>query len=484
MVASLLFVEENARVPRIDEQFFQTIRLTPLFNEQTLKLLCMPCTREELNLRHFLFRRLQDKKFRAVFEELSVALNALHQACQSYQKDSSNCERLLAFFQVARRFCTAFRLADRLVDDPTQNSALQAFLEFCDRQRPIIEELEPHLEELKQPLQDIITSKLFFSPAGVTLTENDASEGLIASLNRYAAELEICNLTLPPQRTLSLPQELSAALLHLYPEQFTHLLKLEGEFRTKLDFSFLKRRDELMFYQNVLSLIDLATARGIPHTLPKLSDAPVFSARQAYDVSLFKAEGIEIVPNDISFTQDESFFFLTGANGGGKTTYLRTVAANLVLAVCGCPVFAESAIVSPFGGIGAHFPNDETTESGRLIEEQRRVEDLFAGAAAPAFLFFNETFSGANDQKGLVLTLDCADRCRNEGIFGLFVTHFHEVNGHDFPVLSTVIDPENNNRRTYRIVRNTGLRSSYAEDILRKYRLSADTLSEREEVHT
>lgn len=91
----------------------------------------------------------------------------------------------------------------------------------------------------------------------------------------------------------------------------------------------------------------------------------------------------------------------------------------------------------------------------------------------------NETFSGADESQGFMLLQDTAERIRNSGHFGLYVTHFHEVKLLDYPLLSAVVDRDNDNKRTYRIIKFKGTVSSYAADILRKYGLDDESLSKR-----
>ena len=96
---------------------------------------------------------------------------------------------------------------------------------------------------------------------------------------------------------------------------------------------------------------------------------------------------------------------MLGANGGGKTTYLRALGINLILFLAGCPVFATEAEMYPFDIVLSHFPKDERFDhSGRLDEERKRTEEMLNIAQNKAgFLFFNETFSGTDDKRGFDL---------------------------------------------------------------------------------
>ena len=77
------------------------------------------------------------------------------------------------------------------------------------------------------------------------------------------------------------------------------------------------------------------------------------------------------------------------------------------------------------------------------------------------------------------MTLDTASSIKERGTHGLFVTHFHEVRKGGYPMLNTVTEEDENHVRTFRIVRDLGITSSFADDILRKYKLDAASLAER-----
>jgi len=138
----------------------------------------------------------------------------------------------------------------------------------------------------------------------------------------------------------------------------------------------------------------------------------------------------------------------------------------------------------PWRAVATHFPADEQfSGTGRFVDEQNRAAALRAEAdrvgGRDCFFCFNETFSGTDRQKGLTHTVELAQALTDAGVFGLFVTHFHEVSETGLPMLCTVVDRDDENRRTYRIVEACGIGSSYARDVLRKYRLDAASLAAR-----
>ena len=96
-----------------------------------------------------------------------------------------------------------------------------------------------------------------------------------------------------------------------------------------------------------------------------------------------------------------------------------------------------------------------------------------------SFLLFNETFSGTDDKRGCDFAISTAKSMLERGMFGLFVTHFHEIEYENFHVLQALVDADNNNTRTFKISRADRDGKSHATDILKKYGLDKYSLAER-----
>jgi len=107
------------------------------------------------------------------------------------------------------------------------------------------------------------------------------------------------------------------------------------------------------------------------------------------------------VANDIAFGQDAPrLFIVSGSNMSGKSTFLRAVGVNVVLAQAGAPVRARALHLSPLA-IGASIRIDDSLSDGRSrffteITRLKRVVDL-AGARPGATIFLlDEILGGTN----------------------------------------------------------------------------------------
>ena len=275
----------------------------------------------------------------------------------------------------------------------------------------------------------------------------------------------------------------------VYPDVLDRAGRLMAEFGSLLEGEFAMA-DVLLYWQEMQFCREAAVyvrqmeEMGYAMCLPRPAEERCIRLRDLRDVSLARREmrGEAVVPNDVQMMERDGshFFFVTGANGGGKTTYLRSLGIAVLFFLTGCPVAAKSGEIWPFARLCTHFPSKETFEdTGRFVDEVRRAEEIRRVADGDTVALFNETFSGTDEQKSEEYSRRLAEDMYAYGAFGLYVTHIHTLTHGRIPTLAAVIDEENENRRTYRIRRMDGTDSSFAEDILKKYRLTEEGLAER-----
>ncbi len=140
------------------------------------------------------------------------------------------------------------------------------------------------------------------------------------------------------------------------------------------------------------------------YTYPSLTDEPfVF---QAKDMGHPLIPRQQCVVNDADIPQRPYFLIITGANMAGKSTYLRTIGCNYILACIGAPVCCSSLHVYP-----AHLmtslrtsdslANNESYFFAELKRLQQILERLKSGEEM--FIILDEILKGTNSmdkQKG------------------------------------------------------------------------------------
>ena len=127
-----------------------------------------------------------------------------------------------------------------------------------------------------------------------------------------------------------------------------------------------------------------------------------------------KAAGHPLIPgtlcvrNDIETIANSSFFVITGANMAGKSTYLRTVATNFLLANIGAPVCAQSMLFSKADLFTSLRTSDSLTAGkSYFFAELERLRDIVrqAESGRRTFVILDEILRGTNSadkQKGSI----------------------------------------------------------------------------------
>ncbi len=129
-----------------------------------------------------------------------------------------------------------------------------------------------------------------------------------------------------------------------------------------------------------------------PELLPE-THAPAFVAEGLGHPLLAGA-----VRNDVGLGGAAKFYLISGSNMSGKSTLLRSVGTNAVLAYAGAPVCARSLRLTPLV-LGASLALTDSLAEGtsKFKAEVARLAGLVAaGREAPVLFLVDEIFSGTN----------------------------------------------------------------------------------------
>lgn len=463
-------------------ELFSDLHLDKLLSKQTIAYLQNPCKEPEILRRNELFAALSQegavKRLEQTLSLLSDAgrnLRLLNGATLPLEKHHRKAEAIRSYLAS----CEALASLDAL---GIPFGKVAHFFSAEDR-KATRSSMQSSLEKVETLRRSMSVSLLSLSDKNWLTPDYES----VSEWEHIAAAAHGLGFAIPPKKTQSIQPNapLSEAICRLYETEVAEIEAVLSQY-DGIDFyeptSYIP---ELQFLLEIHALVQRASSLGLSSCFATVATTPTYTAKSLYDLSLLAKNATRIVPNDVHFTEQEPFSFLIGANGGGKTTYLRAVGINLVLFLGGCPVMAEKAEIFPFDTVLSHFPKDERFDrTGRLDEERKRTEEMFKKTENRLpFLLFNETFSGTDEKRGFALLTDTATTIKNSRRFGLYVTHFHEVMSLDLPVLSAEVDREDENKRTFRITKAKGSASSYAADILKKYRLDRESLTERRERH-
>lgn len=150
-----------------------------------------------------------------------------------------------------------------------------------------------------------------------------------------------------------------------------------------------------------------------------------YKARSIYHPFL----GEKAVRNNFDI-QNHEYYIITGANMAGKSTFLRTLGVNYILAMNGLPVFAEEMCVSVF----RLFTNMRTTDDlthgiSYFNAELLRLKQLIASLDpnVPSLIILDEILKGTNSLDKLNGSRLFLEYISERNVTGVIATHDLEL---------------------------------------------------------
>jgi MutS domain V/MutS domain III len=154
-----------------------------------------------------------------------------------------------------------------------------------------------------------------------------------------------------------------------------------------------------------------------------VQEAPCFAATEMRH-PLIPSE--TCIPNDVRLLNGTRVLLISGSNMSGKSTLLRTVGLNAVLAMAGAPVRAERLRLSPVH-VGASIRINDSLQEGssRFYAEITRLRKLFdlAGVEPRLLFLLDELLQGTNSGDRRIGAEGVLCALLNRGAIGLVSTH-------------------------------------------------------------
>jgi DNA mismatch repair ATPase MutS len=231
-------------------------------------------------------------------------------------------------------------------------------------------------------------------------------------------------------------------------------------------------RTELAFYVGCLNLHDQLAQVGEPISfpMPAAIGERRHSFRGLYDVCLALTMKRQIVGNDVN-ADNKNLVIITGANQGGKSTFLRSIGLSQLMMQCGMFAPAEAFCSNVCGSLFTHFKREEdvTMKSGKLDEELSRMSDIADNITSNSMLLFNESFAATNEREGSEIARQIVSALLEKRIKVFFVTFLYEFahSFYDNKVDAVFLRAERqaDGKRTFRLVEGEPLETGYGEDL-------------------
>ena len=235
-------------------------------------------------------------------------------------------------------------------------------------------------------------------------------------------------------------------------------------------------RSEMGFYVGCLNLRETLTARAYPVCVPEPfpTGSAVLAGRGLYDVCLALRGEDRVVPNDLD-ADARTLVMITGANGGGKSTFLRGIGLAQLMMQCGMFVTAESFRADVRHGTFTHFKREEdaSLRSGKLDEELSRMSSIVDAISPTSLVLFNESFASTNEREGSEIARQIIRAMLEAGIKACVVTHMFDLaQGFHLQEAATALflraERMADGQRTFRLVAGEPLPTSHGQDLYQK----------------
>jgi hypothetical protein len=133
------------------------------------------------------------------------------------------------------------------------------------------------------------------------------------------------------------------------------------------------------------------------------------------------------VRNSAMLDRDTRFILVSGSNMSGKSTFLRTVGINAVLATAGAPIRGNSLELTPLA-LGTRIRSGDSLQEGRSnfyteILHIRRVFELMKESKYPLLFLFDELLEGTNSKDRRIGAQSLLGALLKHGAIGIVTTH-------------------------------------------------------------
>ncbi len=229
------------------------------------------------------------------------------------------------------------------------------------------------------------------------------------------------------------------------------------------------------FYRGAVNLMHHMERYQLRSCYPRAGSREALCFRELKEFVM----GLEQHRNPVGNTcniEGKDLLIVTGANQGGKSTFLRSIGIAQVMMQCGLFVAAESYESGIFPSFFTHFTRreDSAMNSGRLDEELGRMSRIVDHVGADSMILLNESFASTTEKEGSVIAYDVVKALTEAGVKVLAVTHLLSFARKVYEEAGT--DPDSGveflsaqrteeGRRTFRMIQHAPELTSFGLDL-------------------
>ncbi len=265
------------------------------------------------------------------------------------------------------------------------------------------------------------------------------------------------------------------ALADIRDQGISQVANVVAQSADHIDHFFHVLRRELGFYIGCLNLAEQSQQLGEPVVFPQPVPAEKreLSCTGLYDICLALTTRQKVVGNDVQ-AAGKDLVIITGANQGGKSTFLRSIGQAQLMMQCGMFVPADAFSANLCTGLHTHYKREEdpTMTSGKFDEELGRMSAIVDHLLPHAIVLFDEFFAATNEREGSEIARQIVTALLEKQVKIFFVTHLVELacGFHENQMTNAIFlraEREEDGSRNFKLVEGAPLQTGYGMDLYR-----------------
>ena len=299
-----------------------------------------------------------------------------------------------------------------------------------------LEKLKPVVERVSDELR---LDGFFMEPVSIAVNILDPDKRRIPTFSIYDEYSDTLKEIRKKKRDIELRMQSDAALFEELKDKRLSITareeKEERRIREELSIKLRPYFDTVINNINTVARFDLLiekhrVSKLYPSCLPQITKDTLIlkDTTNPYICDILESKGLKFTP--VSIEMGLGTTVLTGANMGGKSVTLKTVALNTYLALCGFFVYAVSASIPAFDEIIMISEESQSVAKGlssfgaQIVELKNllnEIENKFV------FAILDEFARGTNPKEGESLVRGLVSLLNTKKTVSLLVTHFDHV---------------------------------------------------------
>lgn len=207
-------------------------------------------------------------------------------------------------------------------------------------------------------------------------------------------------------------------------EVVSYVMSYCSEVLYSLGFFFDQLYFQIGFYRAAVNITRQLYRLNTDYCFPVVKDGDALNYDDLKEIVMLAEQKKDAVGNTGNI-DGKILTVITGANQGGKSTFLRSVGIAQVMMQCGLVVGAKQYSSSIYPNFFTHFTRreDSAMNSGRLDEELKRMDRIVSHVGENSLILLNESFATTTEIEGSNIAYGIIKALKEEHVRIMTVTH-------------------------------------------------------------